>query len=121
MQWMHDFSDVGNAISCDHTLNLMKAHSHQNEKCTVKRDSSVVSDFDDFIDDEEMERHIVGAIKKADGYLGKMGALEFNIFDLNKKVKRDEVLPIIAYNCLTGLKLKPLFQEDKMLNFVEEI
>ena len=50
-----------------------------------------------------------------------MKLLSFNIFDLMKKVKRKDVLPMIVFNSITAMRLSPLFSQQKMLRFIDNI
>ena len=89
---MNNFSDIASAISDHLTLKLVKAKSSMS-----KPEMSSTGNMSGLGSNNCLQR----ILEKSQEHVEKIKEVEFDIFELQSMVNREEVLPIVAYNCLS--------------------
>ena len=130
LQWLNEFSDIGNELQSSEALNLLKVESTHLQYNNISAQYNN-SDFDAssagaaLSGQHSLKKKQTCLVKCVDlsayeSMLENFDKREFDIFAFSRLVgERKRVLPICMINAIDQLELQPLINDTKLESFLK--
>ena len=127
---MNEFSDIGMEVNSNNSLKMAKKQSSHLEY-TISKVSHLDSEHTEEEQKEDTNKkklrrtstisYIINMINSNSDSFKNMSERKINIFEMEKKLGRDHLMPMMTIHSLLGLGLQTIINETKMAIFLDKV